>query len=192
MNIYLGGANASGKSTIMAEYLKLDPSAEIIHGTRLLMDAHGIAGDYDELRRMSQEHLRPVYSTAMRRLLSEPVEHTRILDSHYLYIRKGEVHQSTEDWIGDFDAVVLVYADPETSWKRIRADHKKRDRALFPEGLSDPEAKTMYADYIERTIAEFERIAAYHRLPNLFLDNSHNSPYDSAQVLHEFISEQSR
>lgn len=189
MNIYLGGANASGKSTIMAEYAKLDLSAEIIHGTRLLMDAHGIAGDYEELRRMSQEHLRPVYSAAMGRLLAEPVEHARILDSHFLYIRKGEVHPSTEDWIGDFDAVVLVYADPETSWKRIRADHKERDRALFPEGLSDIEAKAMYADYIEQTIAEFDRIAAEYQLPHLLLDNSHNSPHDSAQVLHKFISE---
>ena len=189
MNIYLGGANASGKSTIMAEYSIIDPAAEIIHGTRLLMDAHGISGDYEELRRMSQEHLRPVYSAAMGRLLDGPVEHTRILDSHYLYIRKGEVHQSTEDWIGNFDAVVLVYADPDTSWKRIRADHKKRDRALFPEGLSDVEAKAMYADYIQQTIAEFERIAADHQLPHLFLDNTRNSPQVSAQVLHTFISE---
>ena len=53
MNYYIGGTNASGKSTILRQVARKAPEIDVIHGTSLLMKAVGLAvGDYHALRQI--------------------------------------------------------------------------------------------------------------------------------------------
>jgi hypothetical protein len=190
MNYYVGGANAAGKSSVLRHAAQLDPNIEIIHGTRLLMRELGIEhSDYEAIRALPQLQLREVYGQAVRTLLAEPTPKHRIFDSHYLNIRRGQVHSITggAEWVDLFDGLVLIYADIDASWQRIMADHATRDRALFPAGLAEHEARAMYAQYIADTVAEFEKLAALYDLPHLIIDNSHQTTEASARQLLEFI-----
>jgi hypothetical protein len=87
-----------------------------------------------------------------------------------LNLTKGQVIRRDGPWIGKYDALILVTASPATVLTRITKDVNK-DRALFPDGLSDAEKLHMLEAYQQQTEELFGELSKHYSLPSLVIRN---------------------
>lgn len=172
MRYFLGGANGTGKTTFVKTLAELDTSFEVVHVTSRLMAHLGIDGDYDRLRQLPQEQLRADLFEVYRLIFDEQEKPHLIADSHYLNTRWGKISLVTDEWIKQFDALLLLAAPVKIVFDRVVADRNFRDRALFDEQLSQPEQLEFYANYLDQTEAEYLRLQREYNLPGAIIDTS--------------------
>jgi adenylate kinase len=184
MKIYVGGVNASGKSTLLEEVSKIS-NYDHIRGSAGLLNHLGFNGDYEKLRALSDEESKAAYRQYLQELLE--MENNFLLDAHYLSLVRGDVRTGTNDLIEKFDAFILISAPLETVWHRISTDSSKRDRAMFPSEMNTVEMKKMLAEYQQQTKDEFLRLAKLYKKPYLEVVNEQDHLDNAAVTLLEFI-----
>ncbi len=182
MRLFIGGVNASGKSTILKKVANLS-GYQTLHGAGLLMEHLNCSGDYEVLRSFSDEEKSIAYTQVIEKLCKE--QDNFLLDSHYLTLIRGRVTNMTTDRLKDFDSLVLISAPLETVWNRIQSS--PRDRALFPDSIPYEEAKKLLANYQLQTQEEFNRAVKEYNLPGIHIENDTADPGKATEELHSFI-----
>ena len=184
MRIFVGGVNASGKSTILKKVSDMN-GYQTLHGAGLLMEQLNCSADYEKLRAFSAEEKDVAYTTVVEKICKE--KDSFLLDSHYLTLIRGKVTNMTTDRLKNFDALVLISTPIEVLWKRIQND--PRERALFPENSSAEDAKKLLANYQVQTLEEFKRAVKEYDLTGIHIQNDTDNPGVGALELHNFILE---
>jgi adenylate kinase len=181
MRFFLGGVNGAGKTTLLQQIQEADPRYEVVNGSKALMEYLGRPGDYEHLRALSDEEKFKNYEALVNELLAKH-EHL-MLDSHYLNLVRGEIKSVTSPLVKKFDALLLLKVSPETVLARTSND--VRDRALFPQGLTESQEFAMLADYVEKYNEEFEAVCQRYGVKGKVL-NGEAAPEQVAQEFLEF------
>lgn len=172
MNIFLGGVNGSGKTTILQGIHELRPEWNIVKGSQRLMEQLGIPGDYDTLRATDPLVLKRAIEIMMKTLLKEgSIFPHQIVDSHFLNLNYGVVYQVADTWIAGFDALVLLSVPAEKIFERMKKD-THRDRALFSKTTAPEEEHAILEAYIQETEKEFLHLAQTYTLPHRKIENT--------------------
>ena len=182
------GVNGVGKSTILHNVYEIHPEWDIVRGSAVLMDWLGIPGDYKALRALSQDHTLAEWGKLVESYFADPAKHLRLIDTHLLNILHGRLTDRRGDWYGKLDGIVLVTTDPETIYQRVEADHGIRDRALFPEGLSDKEKREVLYRYVEKTRLAYEEVLVTYGIKGCVIENTENAAHESAKELVRFVT----
>jgi len=167
MHYYVAGVNGTGKTTLLRGVHEAS-GIEVVPGTTALMEYLGIPGDYDALRSMDQGLVLERWQETAEQLAKRP--QSFMLDTHIMNLTHGQVIRRDGPWIADYDALMLVTADPAVILERVTQD-ASRDRALFPENISYTEKMTMLSDYQEQTKQLFGVLAAQFGLPSVVIVN---------------------
>jgi adenylate kinase len=187
MKVYVGGINGSGKTTILKEVAKrLD--FEYISTSKLMMEIIGRPSDYDHLRSIPSDQQMEIREKMFDDLAFDS-NRNLIVDSHYLNLIKGKTNIITRDAIKKFDVFVLISAPIEQVWDRVRKDEEIRDRALFPENLSEEDSFKMFKTYQQDTEREFLRLARLHQKNNIEIVNINGKLESSVAKLVDFIKQ---
>ena len=187
MNIYVGGINGSGKTTISKEIAER-LGIEYISTSRLMMEKIGRPSDYEYLRSVPGDEQMEIREEMFNELASQK-DRNLIADSHYLNLIRGNVNVITRDAIKKFDILVLISAPTEQVWTRIHKDETKRDRALFPENLSQEESFKMLKSYQEETRQEFLKLAKIHDKKSIEIINPDGGLESSIEELVDFLKQ---
>jgi hypothetical protein len=170
---FMGGVNASGKSTLAREVSLVRPEFEVIHTGTAIMDRLGIVpGDVDALRALPAEYKRreneAMLSDLTRRLLGK----SALYDSHYLNMIEGRVTPLiTGTWLANLDSLLLVETCPEVLYERIVRDTPIKNRKLFAHDTAPAQALDILDDYTKQTREECEQLAKTFDLPTLVVQN---------------------
>ena len=183
MKYYLGGINGAGKTTLLHAIKEAAPNFEIIKGSTALMQYLGIPGDYEALRKLRYDDDAELKFRAMMAGITARTDDL-IYDGHYLNIVRGEIFPITGPWVAGFDAILLLRISTDAVLRRIEADQHKRDRALFPEGTSADEQRTILEDYIGKYDTEFNRCVTEYGLKSKVLDEEK----PTAEILKDFLA----
>lgn len=186
MKIYVGGANAVGKSTILKATANT-LGIPYYHGTTLFLKHLGFDGNYEKLRALTQEQRNDKLDEFLDIFIREQEGKSFLFDSHYLNIVRGETNKVSRPWLKDFDILVLVTAPAEDVWQRITTDSSVRDRALFPKDISEKEAKEMLQKYLQDTKEEFTRLTKLYNKPSVEIINIQNRIDEAVDRLVDFI-----
>ena len=104
----------------------------------------------------------------MEELLNGP--DSFVLDSHYSIMVNENVMNSMNDWAKNIHTFVLLTAPVKTLMNRISSD-SGRDRALFPEGLSEEDKIQLLDKFQRHLICQSEELAKVLNKPFLRLEN---------------------
>ena len=188
MNIYVGGVNGVGKSTILRRATQIDKRLEVIHFASGIMQQLGLApGSYDQLRDAPQPAKDVATSELVESLVSRRTHQIRLVDSHYMYLIEGKTYPSTRDWIAKFDALVLVTANSGVIWKRIQADEALRDRDLFSANDKLDNEHRELANSITDNQREFEDLVKRYHKDHFILTHNDDDVDRAARKLINFI-----
>lgn len=189
MNIYVGGANGVGKSTILRRAAQIDKRLEIIHLASGIMQQLGIApGNYDALRATSRAVQDSATTAMIDALTARQTHKVRLIDGHYSYLVAGAFRPATAAWIDQFDALVLVTADTKIIWHRVQADEVLRDRDLFSSTADEAIKKAELTAFIENNRFEFELLSKKHQKDHFILTHNDDNVDRAAQQLINFIN----
>jgi len=135
--IFLGGINGSGKTTVIQKLREIK-SIEVFHGTVELMKLLGIAsGDYNALRRMSDDIVNEVWYNFFHNLSSlGQANEVAIVTAHYVKIFNGEIQPSYGPWYKYCRCLIFLWSPASSILRRILRDEelgKRKNRALFGE-----------------------------------------------------------
>lgn len=169
---FIGGVNGVGKSTFLKELTEREPQFRILKGSSAFMDWLGIEqGDYNSLRALPDDHKRQEFDKMMEKVPTEPSADGKILlvDAHYFHYKRGEMLDTTGNWISMIDALFVVTADPEDVFKRVSEDEKERD--LFPIDSDEDTQRQMLDKYLEGTINLARQLSETHGVPFIVLEN---------------------
>jgi|SRR3989344_1969716 len=170
MKYFLGGFNACGKTALIKNIQFCMPTWQIIKGSEALMNAFGIPGDYEKLRKIPQdEKIQKLGEIINSYLYSDG---NFILDSHYVNLIRGTREPNTGPWIANFDALLLIDVSPETVLSRMEADAHFRDRALFPTDMPEKDRFSVLSDYISEYKDEFSKLGFLHDLHGEVIDGN--------------------
>jgi len=169
MKIYVGGVNASGKTTLLKNVSELT-RYPVLHGASLLMEYLGCPNDYDRLRQFTDSE-KDIAMCAVNTEIAKRKENC-LLDSHYLMLIKGEISALPLEWFRGFDLFVLISTPTDVLWSRISADEGSRDRQLFREGSKEEERKQLLESFGLRTEHEFDRVRNVYGVPGLHIRNN--------------------
>lgn len=180
----VGGVNGVGKSTLLREIATIDPRYEVFWGSRQLMKYLGISTDnYVSLRQLPDEYKRGKFNQLMEEVLKEHRHKTLLVDAHLFHYKRGEVVDSTGDWMGNLDGIFVVVASPEEILGRIEKDKERRD--LFPEDLSQQQKLDTVEDYLQQTEEKAREISERFGIPCLVIINSEGNLDSSIRQLLE-------
>ncbi len=169
MHYFVVGVNGSGKSTLL-KTVSEQTGVEVVHGTQVLMRHLGIDGDYDALRALDQAYVLEKWAETAESLVETHRDESFLLDTHILNLTNGTVIRRDGPWIGRYDALVLVKAEPGTILQRV-TQGTARYRALFPDGIDDNKKLAIISEYQQRTEALFHELAREYALPSRVLFN---------------------
>ena len=186
MKVFVGGINGVGKTTTL-NMVATSLGMKHIKGSSLMMEYIGFPGDYEKLRSLSKEQQDKLWSECAEALLSGNFGDSFLLDAHYLSLNRGKINATVGDWINNFDAIILLSAPIESIWQRITADKEKRDRALFPEGISEETMKELLREHEKVTQTEFEKILKASKKPGIEIINEDGKQDTTVDKLVEFI-----
>lgn len=186
MKYFLGGVNASGKTTLLHKIKEFIPYFEIVKGSKELMTNMNIGEDYEKLRNLPNDYKLEKLNELVSNLLAK--HENMIFDGHYLNLIRGERVQVTGDWLSEFDAFLLMDISPDLAIKRIGLD--TRDRALFPEGMDLKGQHDMYGVYIKENKDKFDEICSRYNKPGRVLnaDLGADGACQEFLVFHESLS----
>ncbi|HSX14939.1 MAG TPA: ATP-binding protein [Candidatus Saccharimonadales bacterium] len=186
MNIFVGGVNGVGKSTILRKVANLDSRFEVIHYASALMQQLGLApGDYDSLHTIPQAKRLAVTQQMMENLAERRTQKVRLIDGHYLILVKGVISPIAGDWVKLLDALILIKAAPQVILDRIQKDEGWRDRELFTPEMSDQDCQALLADYGRQTEAEFDQLTQQFPIDHFILEHSDD---DVERAAHQIIN----
>jgi hypothetical protein len=185
---FMGGVNASGKSTLAREISSVKPEFEVIHTGAAIMERLGIApGDIDTLRALPEVDKRRENEAMLSELTRRSLGRSALYDSHYLNMIEGKV---TRLIIGrgpfDLDGLLLVEAKPEVLYERIKRDAPTKNRRLFPHDVTPARALDILNVYTRRTREECNRLAKTFNLPTLILQNDTDQLDNAVEQFIEF------
>ncbi len=169
MHYYVVGVNGSGKTSLL-KAISVHTGIEVVHGTAELMKYLSIPGDYAALRAMNQDEVLMKWGETAQHLLKEYDSKPFLLDTHILNLTNGTIIRRDGEWIQNYDALVLIKAEPKTILARISQDIAK-DRALFPSGLSHEQKLNMLDKYQDETEKLFYELCELYRLPHFIIQN---------------------
>ncbi len=182
---FIGGVNGVGKSTFLTELSTRNPEFEVIKGSAIFMEWLGIKpGDYDSLRTLSDDYKRKEFDSMMSDLLSKSNKKGNILliDAHYFHYKRGEMLDTTGEWIREINALFVITADTESVFERISSDSKERD--LFPIAATPHFKRKMLENYLLRTILKAQELSERYGVPYFILENRKG---DLEATLHNFL-----
>lgn len=186
MNIFLGGVNGAGKTTILHAVQQLRPTWSYVKTSKAFMEYLGFPGDYDKLRALDPVVRRQSLADLMEEIIKTGQKtECQIVDSHYLNLTYGKIETRTGPWLAGFDALVLITAPVDTIIERLKQDGHLRDRALFSVDTPQEEERGILETYIEETEKEFYRLADQFGLPASQIENIDKET--SARQLIDFI-----
>jgi len=187
MNIFVGGVNGVGKSTILRRVTQIDKRFEVIHLASGIMQQLGLApGSYDALRDTPSKAQSAATTIMMQALVSRKTQQVRLIDGHYSYLIEGTQRSATDTWIKLLDAYVLVTAAPEVIWRRINSDEVLRDRDLFTADSSDAAKQAQLAQFIKVDETDFEALAKAHQKDHFVLTHNDDDVDRAAKQLINF------
>lgn len=170
MHCYVVGVNGSGKTALLKAIAE-QTGIPAIHGTTELMHYLGIPGDYNALRAMNQDEVLEKWAETARHLVAQYGDKPFLLDTHILNLTHGNIIRRDGDWIAEYDALVLVKADPAIILSRILKDTDK-DRALFPTGTNTDQKLATLNSYQQQTEELFQELSRRYNLPSLVIENN--------------------
>lgn len=173
---FIGGVNGVGKSTFLKELTESNPEFAILKGSSAFMDWLGIEqGDYDSLRALPDDHKRQEFDKMMKKVLTEPSSEGKVLlvDAHYFHYKRGEMLDTTGDWIAMMNALFVVTADSNEVFTRVSEDEKERD--LFPVDADEDRQRQMLDQYLEGTINLARQLSETHKVPLVVLENKQDN-----------------
>lgn len=185
MKIFVGGVNASGKSSLLHRVSE-SSKYPLIHAAGVLMDYLKCSHDYETLRGFSQEERNVALDAVMRKLCLN--ESSFLVDGHYLTLVRGKTTKVTGPWLQEFDGLILISASLDTVWKRIRID-AERDRALFSKESSESEARKIFSVYLDETEKEFFFLKNKYGLPGIHVLNDEIGFDNATMLVQKFISD---
>ncbi|MEX0918403.1 MAG: AAA family ATPase [Candidatus Paceibacterota bacterium] len=169
---FVGGVNGVGKSTLLTEISIRYPEFRIIKGSSLFMEWLGVTpGDYNSLRSLPDYYKISEFNKMMDNLLSKQVldERVMLVDAHYFHYKRGEMIDTTGDWMSSLNALFVITGEVEEIFKRVLEDTKDRD--LFPRGTSRYEQKELLRIYLEGTNQKAQEISNRYRIPLFTINN---------------------
>ncbi len=172
MNIFVGGVNGSGKTTILESIGALRPDWLVTKSSQAFMEWLGFPGDYARLQQLNPDE-RDAKLTEFMHIITERGEKTpcQLLDSHYLNLKHGKIECVTGSWLKNFDALVLISIPASTIIDRLQDDERLHHRALFMEGTPTSRQLSLLQEYIEATEEKFLSLAQEFRLPHIKIEN---------------------
>ncbi len=180
MRFFLGGVNGAGKTTLLQKTKEARPEFEVVKGSQEFMAFLGIPGDYEALRALPEPYALQKLEEMVDGLVRK--HEFLVFDAHYLNLVRGKVKKVTSPYLQRFDVLLLLKVSPETVLKRTAND--PRERALFPEGLSEAQEFEMLSKYIAQQDEEFERLCSTYKIQGKVLDGEHTPD----EVVKEFIA----
>lgn len=186
MNIYTGGVNAVGKSSLLKKVAE-QTNYTYIHATSHLMKSFGFDSDYEKLRSLTQDQRDEHLAKCMTDLVQNNPEENFLVDGHYLALVKGTTNKVTGNWIKNFDALVLVTADTQDVWERIIKDSPERDRALFPDNFTESQKIEMLKKFQQDSFDEFKSISKTFNIPSIEIKNKKDLQEEAVQNLILFL-----
>jgi adenylate kinase len=170
-NIFLGGINGTGKTTLISELGKND-KFRVLYGSDLLMEKLGISkGDYDSLRMLSRERIQKALNKMLKDLLSPPSDKQYLVfTGHYIDFHEGRLERNVGEWISQFDTLVHLVAEPKIIAKRIGTDNK--DRKNLPKGLNDSEKLQYLKNCQDMSLKEMKNISEKYDISTVILKNN--------------------
>ena len=191
MNIYVGGVNAVGKSTLLKKAAE-ELGCEYIHMTSGLLQYLGFGNDYEKLRALTQLERDTKLGEYVQTLFNRQDQQPRanmLFDSHYLALVRGKVDRVTGPWSEYFDAFVLLSAPLDNVWERLDEDSKTRDRGLFPIDItSEVERKNIIESYQKQILEEFERLVKMYGKPSVVIENKKGLLSEAVEELVVFLT----
>ncbi len=169
---FIGGVNGVGKSTFLTEISARHPEFCVVKGSSVFMEWLGITpGDYDSLRALPDEHKRTEFDRMMNNLLTKPTEDGKVMliDAHYFHYKRGEMVDTTGDWVSMLEALFVITGEVEEVFKRVSEDTKDRD--LFPHGTTTDEQRGLLRGYLDVTIQKAQEISKEHGVPFFVINN---------------------
>lgn len=182
---FVGGVNGVGKTTVLKEITEKHSQFQIIKGSSVFMTWLGIEqGDYESLRALPDDYKRREFDKMMEDLLSEqPMDgKTLLIDAHYFHYKRGEMLDTTGEWISMIDALFVVTGDTDAVLSRVLEDKKERD--LFPINSEKETQRLMLAEYLEGTLNLARQLSDRHNVPLYVLDNKQG---DMASTINSFL-----
>ena len=174
--IYLGGINGVGKTTIAQETAKRFPTLRILHGATELMKSLGVSvGDYDSLRKISEEVKGQAAEEIFRNLATESQNADRMVVAHYVKILNGIITPNYGLWYGYCQRLVLVVSPPEEILDRINSDAnsgRRVQRNLFGARHPTRQKRVKFLERAQRVSNQVMRKAAeeFH-IPSFRVEN---------------------
>lgn len=172
MNIFVGGVNGSGKSTIL-ELVSASRSDWIVtKSSQAFMEWLGFPGDHPRLQQLNPDERNAKLAEFMH-LVTERGRETscQLLDSHYLNLKRGKTEHVTGPWLKKFDALVLISTPASTIVDRVRDSERFRHRALYREGTPANQQLSLLQEYIKATEKAFFSLAQQFHLPHIKIEN---------------------
>lgn len=180
MHYYVVGINASGKTTLLnAVSAKTD--IPVVQGTEELMKTLGVADDYDALRKLDQDKVLKAWGETAERLIKKFSAKPFLLDTHILNLTNGRIIRRDGPWIQDYDALVMVKADPAVIFDRL--EHDTKDRMLFTLDFGSAAKLTLLTEYQGQTEEIVNRLAKKYQIPTKVIVN-----HDLEKAVAEFIA----
>lgn len=170
---FIGGVNGVGKSTFLKEVVARHPEFSVVKGSAALMEWLDIEpGDYESLRKLTNEFKHQEFDKMMEDLLSQPSTDGKVMliDAHYFHYKRGEMIDTTGDWMSMVSALFIITADTDIVLKRVAGDSKDRD--LFPLGIPEDTQRRILTKYLEGTIQKAQEISDKYRIPFFVLENT--------------------
>lgn len=183
---FIGGVNGVGKSTFLKELTEREPQFKILKGSSAFMSWLGLEqGDYEGLRALPDDYKRQEFDKMMVQVLTEPSVDGKILlvDAHYFHYKRGEMLDTTGDWMSMMNALFVVTANCEDVFRRVSEDEKERD--LFPIGSDEENQRQMLNSYLEGTINLAKQLSEAHDVPLVILENRQD---DMESTIKEFLN----
>ena len=186
MKVFAGGINGVGKSTVLRRTAEV-MDIEYVSGSTALLSHLGFPGDYEKLRALSSDEQDREWAACVEKLLA--TGRSFLLDAHYLSLVRGKVtHQGGKEWLRRFDVAAIIMAPVGEILERISADERVRDRALFPEGLSESGKLDMLIKYQEATYTDFRTLAWKYDLYSIEIFNGAGDLEKTVSKLVDWLS----
>lgn len=193
--IFLGGLNATGKTTLMNTLFLLHKDVDICHGSSVFFNFLGLKmGDYGSLERMDDTY-KDFKLTEMMNLLFQQIDSVVdkrfwFFSGHYCRIKKDNTTPAVGEWIKEFDCLILMTANPDIITQRIKKEHQLnvRKRTLLMKEMSKASNPTEYIrNLLQKTKDEALIVSRQYNIPLVEVDSSGQSPEQMASMVFNFI-----
>ena len=169
LHYYVCGINGSGKTTLL-KAISNKADLKVVQGTAELMTYLEITNNYDALRALNQDEVLVKWGETAVALIDKNSDESFLLDTHIMNLTNGKIIRRDGPWIGKYDALIMVKANPETILSRIENDSKQR--ALFPSDINHNEKLLMIDTYQQRTESLCQELGQEYSIPSYIITNN--------------------